>query len=178
MRRGWKTTLIAACCAAALAAAATAADTETFGIPNATFPEPGVMAAGQPTGEQIQLLAEEGYKTLIDLRAPAEPHGVPEPEAARQNGMAYVNIPITLDTLGHATIDRFLEAMETAQRPILLHCSSSNRVGALYYAWLVLEKGVSPQEALKRSKAAGLRAPELIDKVAKLVAERRGGARK
>ena len=162
------TVLAPALCAAAKAP-------ETYGVANATFPEPGVMAAGQPTGEQIQLLAEDGYKTVIDLRAPEEPHGFDEPEAARQNGLTYVNIPVTPATLDQATLDRFLEAMEKAERPLLLHCSSSNRVGGLLYAWLVLEKGVAPEEALRRAKAAGLHQPEMIDKVTKLVAERRRG---
>lgn len=151
---------------------------ETYGIANATLPEPGVMAAGQPTGEQIQLLAEDGYKTILDLRAPDEPRGFDEREAARQNGMAYRNIPVTLDNLGHATLDRFFEAMEKAERPVIVHCAGSVRVGALYYAWLVLEKGVDPDEALKRGKAAGLRQPELTERITKLVAERRSPVRK
>ena len=150
-----------------------AAKPDTYGIPNATFPEPGVMAAGQPTGEQIQLAAEDGYRTLLDLRPPEEPREFNEVLAARQNGLTYVNIPVTLDTLGQATIDRFLEAMERAERPVLLHCGSANRTGAMIYAWLVLEKRVPAEEALKRAKAAGLHQPELIDKVTKLVAERR-----
>ena len=168
-------TRFAAACIAALAPALclAAAKPDTYGIPNATFPEPGVMAAGQPTGEQIQLAAEDGYRTLFDLRPAEETREFDEVLAARQNGLAYVNIPVTLATLGQATIDRFLEAMEKAERPVLLHCGNSNRVGALYYAWLVLEKGETPEKALQRAKAAGLRQPELIDKVKKLVAERR-----
>ncbi len=184
MRSGWKPAWMTICIAAAAAALAAsampamAADPETFGIANATFPEPGVMAAGQPTGEQIQLLAEEGYRTVIDLRAPGEPHGFDEPAAARVNGLAYVNIPVTTANLGHARLDLFFEAMERAERPLLLHCGSSQRVGALYYAWLVLEKGVDPKKALERAKAAGLSQPELTGKVTKLVAERRRSERK
>ena len=49
--------------------------------PTRPSPLPGVMAAGQPTGEQIQLLAEEGYRTVIDLRPAAEPRGFDEPDA-------------------------------------------------------------------------------------------------
>ena len=151
---------------------------ETYGIPNATFPERGVMAAGQPTGEQIQLLAEDGYKTVIDLRTPEEPRGFDETEAAQENGLTYVNIPVTPATLDQATIDRFLKAMKRAERPLLLHCSTSNRVGGLYYAWLVLEKGVAPEQALNRAKAAGLHQPEMIGRVTNLVAERRAAIRK
>jgi uncharacterized protein (TIGR01244 family) len=155
-----------------------AAKPDTYGIPNATFPEPGLMVAAQPTGEQIQLAAEDGYRTLLDLRAPEEPREFDEILAARQNGLAYVNIPVTLATLGQATIDRFFEAMERAERPVLLHCGTANRAGAMIYAWLVLEKRVPPEGALKRARAVGLRQPELIEKVTKLVAERQGKARK
>jgi uncharacterized protein (TIGR01244 family) len=175
--RSRTTILFAALLAAAFATTAWG-ETPTYGVANATFPEPGVMAAGQPTGEQLQLLAEDAYKTVIDLRAPDEPRGYDEVEAAKENGVAYVNIPVTLATLDQATIDRFVNAFGKAQRPVLVHCSTGNRAGALYYAWLVLAKGAAPETALKRAKAAGLHQPELIEKIQTLVAERRPPARK
>ncbi|MEA2601017.1 MAG: hypothetical protein QOF89_2009 [Acidobacteriota bacterium] len=173
MRSSWKTILTAACLAAALASAGRAKGPETYGIANASFPEPGVMAAGQPTGEQVQLAAEDGYKTILDLRTSQEPRGFDEPEAARQNGLAYVNVPVSPAALDQATIDRFLAAMKKAQKPVLVHCSTGSRVGALWYAWLVLEKGKAPAEALAKAKTAGLRQPELKERIEKLVAERK-----
>jgi uncharacterized protein (TIGR01244 family) len=154
------------------ALAAPAAAGETHGVANATFPEKGVMAAGQPTGEQLQVLAEEGYKTVIDLRPPEEPRGYAEVEAAKANGLTYVNIPVTLQNLDQTTIDRFVAAMDKAEKPVLLHCASSNRVGALWYAYLV-EKGMAPEEAMKKGRAAGLKTPELAEKITALVAERK-----
>src|SRR3954447_24463496 len=85
---------------------------QTFGIPGAAFPLPGMMIAGQPSGEQIQLLAEEGnYHTVIDLREPGEPRGFDEPEAVREGGMVYLNVPDAPAGLDQAAIDRFLHAM-------------------------------------------------------------------
>ncbi|HEX3551961.1 MAG TPA: sulfur transferase domain-containing protein [Thermoanaerobaculia bacterium] len=150
---------------------------ETYGIVNATVPEPGVLLAGQPTGEQVQLLAEDGYKTILDLRMPEEPRGFDEVEAARQNGLAYVNVPVSPATLDQATLDRFLAAMKKAKKPVLLHCSTGSRAGALWYAWLVLEKGRKPAAALAQARAAGLRSPELAEKIEKLVAERKPAVR-
>lgn len=147
---------------------------QTFGIPDATLPRPGIMTAGQPSGEQIQLLAEEGYHAVIDLRAPDEPRGFDEPAAARDSGLTYLNIPVSPATLDQATIDRFLAALRTVQPPVLIHCGTASRTGALLYAWLVLEKREPPAKALAHAKAAGLRQPELIEKVRKLVAERAG----
>jgi uncharacterized protein (TIGR01244 family) len=156
-----------------------ATEKSTWGIPNASFPLPGVMAAGQPTGTQIQLMVEEGgYRTVIDLRPPDEPRGFDEREAARQIGLTYVNIPVTPATLDQATIDSFLDAFRKAERPVLLHCSSSNRVGGMLYAWLVLEKKESPERALEQARAAGLHSPEMTEKVQKLVAERQAAPAK
>lgn len=176
MRFVWKTA--AACFLAVLALSSPVlADDEptekdpTHGILGATFPEPGVMTAGQPTGEQLQLLAEDGFKAIIDLRAEDEPRGYDEPEAARQNGLSYVNIPVNLNILDEAAIDRFLDAMKKAKRPVIIHSSSTNRVGAVYYAWLVLEKKVPPADALNRALAAGLKQSTMIRKIKKLVAE-------
>ena len=162
----------AALLAVCIIPAAGAKGPETYGIANASFPEPKVMTAGQPTGEQVQLLAEDGYKTILDLRTAAEPRGFDEVEAAHLNGLAYVNVPVSLTALDQATIDRFLAAMTKAQRPVLIHGGADSRVGALWYAWLVLEKRKQPAAALAQAKAAGLRGPELTEKIQKLVAER------
>jgi protein tyrosine phosphatase (PTP) superfamily phosphohydrolase (DUF442 family) len=145
----------------------------TYGIADAALPLPGILTAGQPTGEQLQLLAEDGYHAVIDLRPPGEPHGFDEPEAARENGLAYLNLPVDAATLDQATLDRFLGFLRRIQRPLLIHGGTSGPAGALLYAWLVLEKREAPAKALETARAAGLRSPELIDKVRRLVAERR-----
>ena len=178
MRSRWRNALAAAAPLAVLfISAAQAKGPETYGIAAATFPEPGVMTAGQPTGEQVQLAAEDGYKTILDLRTPAEPRGFDETEAGRLNGLVYVNIPVSLATLDQATIDRFLAAMKKAQKPVLIHGGADSRVGALWYAWLVLEKRKAPAAALAEARAVGLRQPELKEKIEKLVAERKIPAR-
>src|SRR6202012_4933914 len=101
-----------------------------------SFPLPGVMVAGQPTGEQIQLMVEEGgYRTVIDLRPADEPRGCDEREAARDIGLTYVNVPVTPETLDQATIDRFLAVFHRAERPVLLHGGSSDPAGGMLYAW-------------------------------------------
>lgn len=39
---------------------------------------------------------------------------------------------------------------------LLLHCGSGARAGQLYAAWLVRERGLSPQEAMQRVAPLGL----------------------
>ena len=150
-----------------------AQENSTWGIPNASCPLPGVMAAGQPTGTQIQLMVEEGgYRTVIDLRPADEPRGFDERETARDIGLIYVNLPVTPEALDQATIDRFLAIFRKAEKPILLHGGSPDGAGGMLYAWLVLEKKEPPAKALEQARAAGLRSPEMTGRVRKLVAER------
>lgn len=170
MRLRWKRALAAGWMVAGLTIPLNVHADDTHGIANASIPEKGILAAGQPTGEQLQVLAEEGYKTVIDLRPDAEPRGYDEAGAAKANGLAYVNIPVTGATLDRAAIDRFVAELDKAQRPVIIHCATSNRVGALYYAWL-REKGIPKAEALAKGKAAGLKSPELIEKVDAALAE-------
>lgn len=139
-------------------------------IPNAVQPEEGLLFGGQPTAKQLKELAKAGYKTVIDLRPESEDHGFDEPKAARKAGLEYTDIPVTLDTLDAPTVKYFLTVLGNAERPALVHCSSGNRVGGLYYAWLVLEKGVPEEQALEQARAAGLRAPELEARVQEVVA--------
>ena len=75
--------------------------------------------------------------------------------------------------MGAATLDGFIQALRSAERPVLVHCGTSNRVGGAYLAWLVLEKGESPEQALAKARAAGLKSDELAKQVEALVAARR-----
>ncbi|HYH45052.1 MAG TPA: protein tyrosine phosphatase family protein [Thermoanaerobaculia bacterium] len=143
----------------------------TFGIAHAAHAE-GVLAAGQPTEEQLRQAAAAGYRSVIDLRAPSEKRDFDEPAAARGLGLAYTNLPVGPDLDG-ATLDRFAEVFEAAERPVLIHCATSNRVGGLLYAYLVLEQGVPEEQALERARAAGLVNPELAEKMRALVRARK-----
>lgn len=155
--------------ATVLALSGSASAAQPFGIANESHPEQGLLASGQPTQAQLQEVAKAGYKTVIDLRPPAEDHGFDEPAAVREAGMSYVNIPVTVAALDAATVDQFIATLKAAERPVYVHCASSNRVGALYYAWLVLETGMAEEEALEKAKAAGLSNPELTEKAKALV---------
>jgi uncharacterized protein (TIGR01244 family) len=139
-----------------------------FGIRNAAEIEPGLLVGGQPTAAQLRAIAAAGYKSVIDLRAPGEDRGFDETSLLAELGLPYVNVPVS-GMPDAATVDRFLAELRRAERPLLLHCASSNRVGALLYAWYVEEQGLPPAEAMAKAKAAGLRSAELAAAVEALV---------
>lgn len=132
------------------------------GLANAVCPLPGVVTAGQPAEAQIAHLARAGYRTILDLRAPGEPRGYDEAATVRAAGMEYVNLPVTPQTLDDETFDRFRTLMrDPAKRPVVVHCGSANRVGALLFPYLVLDEGKPSEEAFQMALDIGLRSQEL-----------------
>jgi uncharacterized protein (TIGR01244 family) len=152
-----------------LVAAASGAD--TLGITNAVEAEPGLLIAGQPTAQQIKAAGKAGYRTVFDLRSRIEDRGFDEEKVTGKAKMAYTNVEVTPDTLTQSKVLFFLMMLREAERPVILHCSTGSRSAALYYSWLVLEKGVPEDQALGKAQAAGLRDPLLGEAVTALVAD-------
>lgn len=170
----WKHALVTLAAVTLLTAPALAAEPPAdpgFGIVNAVEAEPGLLIAGQPTAQQLKAAGKAGYHTVLDLRSRVEDRGFNEEKTVRKAKMAYTNVEVTPDTLTQSKVLYFLMMLREAERPVLLHCHSGNRAGALYYAWLVLEKAVPEDQALEQARAAGLRDPLLGDMMKALVAD-------
>jgi uncharacterized protein (TIGR01244 family) len=128
-------------------------------IPNARIPLEGVLSGGQPTTEQIEAAARAGFRTVINLRTDQESGFEWEREAVEGLGMRYVQIPVAgADGLTHDNIELIDAALREARQsgPVLLHCGSGNRIGAvlaLRAAWL---QKIDAAEALDYGLASGL----------------------
>jgi uncharacterized protein (TIGR01244 family) len=134
-------------------------------------------AAGQPTPQHLADLAREGVRTVINLRGPEEPVEYDEAAEAARLGLRYVALPVT----GPADLDRdrvreFGRALDEARREggVLIHCASSNRVGAMVALDETLNRGCELAEALERGRAAGLKT---LEPAVVALAEREGAAR-
>jgi uncharacterized protein (TIGR01244 family) len=104
-----------------------------------------------------QALASHGFKTVIDLRTATE--GTADEKALIDlNGMNYINIPMTVAGISEEQLDAFTKAIETAQTPVLIHCGSGNRAGAMWASYQI-SKGVDPEVALEAGRKAGMRPP-------------------
>ncbi len=101
-------------------------------LSNLNIPESNVLASGQPTQEQIKVLAEAGVQHIVSLRRPSEIDW-DERSIVEANGMQFHSIPvagITGVTKENATkLEDLLNSL--GSDAVLVHCGSSNRVGAL-----------------------------------------------
>lgn len=135
----------------------------TPGLDNVGQPLEYVVTAGQPEEEHLKRLAEAGYKMVVDLRTPGE---TPRPDVwgmvVWRAGMEYVNIPVGHKDIDNETFDRFRELIrDGGRRPLLVHCSSANRVGALLIPYLILDEGLTPEKASEIAAEVGLRSNRL-----------------
>lgn len=131
-------------------------------VPYGTCPLPGIGAAGQPAASDWTDLAAAGVRTVVDLRAPNEPRGHDEPDAVRAAGIAYVAIPVTQMTLHDEQFDAVRTLLrDPSRRPIVVHCASSNRVGALLLPYFALDEQQPLDKAIELAIDAGLRSQEL-----------------
>ncbi len=135
----------------------------------------GVFLASQPKLEDFAQAKKGGVKTVINLRHASEIKEFDERKVVEGEGLTYVNLP--WDGPGELTDDVFDKAREhlkAAERPILLHCASANRVGAVWLPHRVLDGGLSWDAALAEVKIVGLKSPDYEAK-AKDYIKRRGG---
>ena len=161
MRRLSPVTVVAAV-GLILVASIAGAEKKDHGLLNARYPEPDVLFGGQPTEAQLEAMAADGLSFVLDLRAEGEDRGFDESAALQSLDVPYLNLPVDADRLTEpATFERFIETMKKLDGATLVHCASGNRVGALYYAYLVAGKGVDREEARALAKENGLRSSAL-----------------
>jgi len=141
---------------------------QALDLPNEKAPLEGITTSGQLTAAQLRAVASAGYRTVIDLRAPSEDRGMNEKTAVDALGMTYVNLPVDgaagVTFANAAALDALLS---NAAQPVLLHCSTGNRAGALLALRAKL-RGADDAAALALGVAAGVTAlkPTLEQKLA------------
>ena len=133
-------------------------------IPNGGQPLPDVTTGGQPTAEQLAQLKAAGVQVVVDLRDPMERRPFDEPEVARELGLDYINVPVGPGATSDEQLRRVREALQNApERPVFVHCASANRVGGALLPHLILDQGLSEEEATERAMQVGLRSAEYLE---------------
>ena len=127
-------------------------------ILNAKRTFPGILSGGQPTDEQLIQAKNKGYKTIINLRPTSEHQGDKEANKVRELGMAYINIPVKgASGINSENSQALIKALSDSNNyPVMVHCASGNRVGALFALDAAQRSQLSTEEAIKVGKQAGL----------------------
>lgn len=130
-------------------------------LPYGSCPVQGVATAGQPDAAAWAELARAGFKSVVDLREPAEPRGHDEAGEIARAGLEYLALPVGHESLGDRQFDAIRSFVrDPAHRPVLVHCATANRVGALLLPYFVLDEHKTVEEARKLAIEVGMRSPD------------------
>jgi uncharacterized protein (TIGR01244 family) len=114
------------------------------------------VSMGQPDEAILAAARDAGFVAVVDLRTAGEERGFDEPAVVEALGMEYHSLEIagakgvTFDNA--RALDDILAGIDG---PVLLHCQSGNRVGALT-ALRASMRGASDAEALEIGRKAGM----------------------
>ena len=116
----------------------------------------GMTASGQPDAAALEVFAESGYAAVIDLRGPDEERGFDQQAAVEDLGMDYINLPVVgRDGISFDNAHRLSEILDRYDAPVLVHCGSAGRVGALVALGASLD-GADDEAAIEAGREAGL----------------------
>jgi len=127
-------------------------------IEHIRHPSTQFYTSGQPTEEQLEALAALGVKHVVNLRSLKEMQDIPEASWATQQAQAFYHIPIAgADDLTYDNVQVFNDVLaEIGSDKALMHCASSNRVGAMMALRAAWMQGASRTEALQIGTQYGL----------------------
>ena len=127
-------------------------------------PVDSITSAGQPDEAALNVFAESGYVAVIDMRGPEERRGLDERVVVEELGMEYVPFPIVgSDAISFENAKELDGLLSEYDGPVLLHCGSGNRVGALLALRLSLS-GADDGQAIDYGRSAGLTGLEPVVK--------------
>ena len=143
--------------------ASDAPDTKALAaLPNFAVLTPTLSTSGKLQAGDVAVVAKAGIRHVINLRPDSETPEFDEAAVVRDAGLQYHSLPIRgaqdLTVENVARFDRLIT--EVGEQATLIHCSSSNRVGAmqaLRAAWI---QGKPAGIALAEGRRWGLKGLE------------------
>ena len=111
--------------------------------------KPCLGTAGMPTLEQLKIIADSGYQSIINLALDQSPGAiVDEGFHATQLGMKYFHIPVIWEQPKVTQFTSFSSLMKQLEgEKIFVHCVLNMRVSVFVYLYRLLHLIDSPQDA-------------------------------
>ncbi len=152
-------TILAAGAAAQTASPSTAQDNFS-NIRNFFRVNEQICTGGQPSMENLQKMKEQGLCSVVNLRLASEYNF--DEEAAMY--LRYFHIPVNKNNLKDEQVEEFLKVTSDPQnRPIFIHCTAANRVGAFWMIRRVLLDNWKVEDAEAEARKIGMHEEKLRD---------------
>ncbi|MBT3273752.1 MAG: phosphatase [Spirochaetales bacterium] len=109
-----------------------------------------IGTGGQPTDEDLQTAAEDGYQEIINLATYDKDPDMAkrEEKAAVELGMGYHSIPVVWDNPLRTDFDEFAACMRSLRgKKVLVHCAANYRATAFAALYGIVDQGLSEDKA-------------------------------
>ena len=132
-------------------------------VPRVLCLDSSFTTGGQPTEQAFAKIAASGFHSVLSLRPAGEGIDLArERSLVEKTGLRYFNIPVVPTAPRPEQADEFIRLVrDKSNHPMLINCSTANRVGAFMMIYRVLEQGWSEEKALSEALKIGLRSDEL-----------------
>lgn len=113
--------------------------------------------AGQISSKELQQLAVEGFKSVLNLRSPDE-NGFfhDEKQEAQILGLEYTNIPLNSQAPNPKLTAQAIQAVENLPKPILIHCAGGARAGGIALIAEAIQGGLTYEEIAQKANELGI----------------------
>jgi uncharacterized protein (TIGR01244 family) len=138
-----------------------------------------ISFVGQVTPEQLQQAAEDGFKSVLNLRSPNE-SGFLSDEEQRANaaGLKYANVPLKPSEPNQELTAAAIQELENLPKPVLIHCAGGARAGGIALIATAINEGLNYEQITQKAQEIGINLEQphlqqfLVDKyIAKQVEE-------
>lgn len=128
------------------------------GVRNGKWVSPTVAVGGVPTQESLKALSDTGVQVVVNFQTSGE-ISFDEKRTVEALGMTYLHLPVSsLADFTDEMLGQVKAALGPASSPrkTLVHCASSNRVGAAFSLMSQRFDGATVSEALAIGKLHGM----------------------
>jgi protein tyrosine phosphatase (PTP) superfamily phosphohydrolase (DUF442 family) len=113
--------------------------------------------AGQISIEELQEIAEEGYKSVLNLRSPDEKNLLDcEREKTECLGLCYVNLPTKSEEINYQFALRLFAKISELPKPTVIHCDNCMRSAAIVLMYIATRQGIAFDKAFLQATSLGL----------------------
>lgn len=118
------------------------------------------IAKFAPDADQIRQAAQEGFRSLINMQTEDEenkPKMKPQEEAekAKEAGLIYLHHPVDGEKLSEDVVDSFRRKATELPPPVLVHCASGKRSGAMVMMHIGCEQDMTGGEVIEKAEEMG-----------------------
>lgn len=112
-----------------------------------------------PDEAALRKAASSGIRSIVNFRTSDEKGGLSLPDerrVAEAAGLNYLHHLVTVDTLDDELVDDFRRSLIDLPQPVLFHCASGKRAGAMTLMALAADRGLDGEATIDMGRQRGL----------------------